>query len=111
MIYNLDMIRAFYATYEERIKKARISINHPMTYAEKVLYAHLANNNIPQGGFVRGKDYAQYNPNRVCMQDATAQMAILQFMNARRESTADFKKAYTSPLLWHAAGKSCSAPL
>ena len=88
MIYNLDMIRAFYATYEERIKKARISINHPMTYAEKVLYAHLANNNIPQGGFVRGKDYAQYNPNRVCMQDATAQMAILQFMNARRESTA-----------------------
>lgn len=88
MIYNLDMIRAFYATYEERIKKARISINHPMTYAEKVLYAHLANNNIPRGGFVRGKDYAQYNPNRVCMQDATAQMAILQFMNARRESTA-----------------------
>lgn len=88
MIYDLEMIRSFYSTYKERIDKVRAYIPHPLTYAEKVLFAHLATDNIPYGGFKRGKDYALFTPNRVCMQDATAQMAILQFMNAHRNNTA-----------------------
>lgn len=87
MIYNIDMIRSFYATYPQRVAEARKTIGHPLTYAEKVLFAHLAT--APQtGGYERGADYAEFYPNRVCMQDATAQMAILQFMNAQREQTA-----------------------
>lgn len=87
MIYNIDMIRSFYAAYPQRVAQARKAVGRPLTYAEKVLFAHLAD--APQkGGYERGTDYAQFRPNRVCMQDATAQMAILQFMNAQREATA-----------------------
>lgn len=89
MIYDLEMIRTYYSNYTENIGKVRVQINRPLTYAEKVLYAHLASKQkIPNGGFVRGKDYALFTPNRVCMQDATAQMAILQFMNAGRDKAA-----------------------
>ncbi len=87
MIYNIDMIRDFYANYSHRVSEARKAIGHPLTYAEKVLYAHLAERPT-KSGYQRGVDYAQFYPNRVCMQDATAQMAILQFMNAQRKETA-----------------------
>ena len=87
MIYNLDMIRSFYATYSQRVAEVRNKIGRPLTYAEKVLFSHLVSQ--PQErGYERGVDYAQFNPDRVCMQDATAQMAILQFMNAQRDETA-----------------------
>lgn len=87
MIYDLDMLRQFYATYAEKVKHVREQLNRPLTYAEKVLFAHLCEE-VPAGGYERGVGYAQFNPNRVCMQDATAQMAILQFMNANRCGTA-----------------------
>ena len=86
MVYNLDMIREFYAHYQERVNQARKTLGHPLTYAEKVLWAHVSG--AMQPAYKRGEDYAQFNPDRVCMQDATAQMAILQFMNAGRNTTA-----------------------
>ncbi len=87
MIYNEDMLSAFYATYAQKVAEARKEIGRPLTYAEKVLFAHTA---VPvkKGGYERGTDYELFHPNRVCMQDATAQMAILQFMNAGRQQTA-----------------------
>lgn len=63
MIYDLDMIRTFYATYMERIKNVRKQIGKPLTYAEKVLFAHLADSStLQKGGFKRGQDYAQFYP-------------------------------------------------
>ena len=57
MIYDLDMIRTFYATYMERIKNVRKQIGKPLTYAEKVLFAHLADSStLQKGGFKRGQD-------------------------------------------------------
>lgn len=86
MVYNSDMIREFYAQYSSRVIEARKKIGHPLTYAEKVLWAHAAG--VLNASYQRGEDYAQFYPDRVCMQDATAQMAILQFMNAKRDTTA-----------------------
>lgn len=87
MIYNEDMLSAFYATYGQKVTEARKKIGRPLTYAEKVLFAHTADL-VKEGGYKRGTDYELFHPNRVCMQDATAQMAILQFMNAGRQQTA-----------------------
>lgn len=86
MVYNSDMIHEFYAQYSFRVIEARKKIGHPLTYAEKVLWAHAAG--VLNASYQRGEDYAQFYPDRVCMQDATAQMAILQFMNAKRDTTA-----------------------
>lgn len=87
MIYDIKHIQSFYSDYQEKVRRVRALLGRPLTYAEKVLFAH----EVPQEhGFEhrRGADYALYNPNRVCMQDATAQMAILQFMNAGKAQTA-----------------------
>lgn len=84
MTYNIDMLRAFYSSYPQKVADARKSLQRPLTYAEKVLFAH-AISEIPSEGFKRGADYAQFSPDRVCMQDATAQMAILQFINSGRD--------------------------
>lgn len=86
MVYNSDMLQAFYAQYPSRVIEARKKFGHPLTYAEKVLWAHAAGE--LQSSYTRGEDYAQFHPDRVCMQDATAQMAILQFMNAKRDTAA-----------------------
>lgn len=86
-IYDIDMLRAFYNGYKQRIEQAREKLAHPLTCAEKILFAHLSEGQEPQT-FTRGESYATFCPDRVCMQDATAQMAILQFMNAGRERPA-----------------------
>ena len=86
MTANYDMINKVYSDYKKRLDEARLVINKPLTYAEKVLYSHLYNK--VQKGFSRGKDYVDLAPDRVAMQDATAQMALLQFMSAGRKSTA-----------------------
>ena len=86
MTANYDMINKVYSNYKKRLDEARLVINKPLTYAEKVLYSHLYNK--VQKGFSRGKDYVDLAPDRVAMQDATAQMALLQFMSAGRKSTA-----------------------
>lgn len=87
MILDLNMLRHFYANYSSKVKQARKSMERPLTYAEKVLYAHLYHDKdlVP---FKRGESYVSFRPDRVAMQDATAQMALLQFMNAGKEQVA-----------------------
>ncbi len=86
MTANFDMIKRVYSSYREKLSDARKVLNRPMTYAEKVLYTHLWEK--PTREFVRGKDYVELAPDRVAMQDATAQMALLQFMSSGRKKTA-----------------------
>jgi aconitate hydratase len=80
MTMNLDTIRAAYGRFSQRVADARALTGRPLTYAEKVLHAHLWN--VAARPFTRGKDYVDFGPDRVAMQDATAQMALLQFMSA-----------------------------
>jgi aconitate hydratase len=81
MVFDLDMIREVYRNMPARIKEARKIVNRPLTLAEKILYAHL-HTDQPIENFERGKSYVNFSPDRVAMQDATAQMALLQFMSA-----------------------------
>ncbi len=87
MIFDLDMIKAVYAKYPERIAAARKLLNKPLTLSEKILYAHLWDGEA-QEVFTRGKSYVDFAPDRVAMQDATAQMALLQFMQAGKPTAA-----------------------
>ncbi len=80
MTMNLDMIQRVYAGFPAKIAAARALLGRPLTYAEKILHAHLWE--APSAPMQRGKDYANFGPDRVAMQDATAQMALLQFMSA-----------------------------
>ncbi|MCB0500958.1 MAG: aconitate hydratase, partial [Cyclobacteriaceae bacterium] len=81
MVFDLDMIRAVYKAMPGRIAKARKMVGRPLTLTEKILYSHL-HTDQPLGKFERGKSYVEFSPDRVAMQDATAQMALLQFMSA-----------------------------
>ncbi|MDR1356219.1 MAG: aconitate hydratase [Tannerellaceae bacterium] len=87
MTLDIDILRAFYATFEDRVNDARRRINRPLTLAEKILYAHLYDFSGVKD-YMRGEDYANFRPDRVAMQDATAQMALLQFMNAGKSRVA-----------------------
>ncbi len=87
MVFDLDMIKAVYEKYPERIAAARKVLGRPMTLTEKVLYAHLWDGAANEA-FERGKSYVDFAPDRVAMQDATAQMALLQFMQAGRKKVA-----------------------
>ncbi len=84
MVFDLDMIKKVYERLPKRVEAARKLLNRPMTLAEKILYAHLYNGE-PDQTFTRGKDYVNFAPDRVAMQDATAQMALLQFMMAGKD--------------------------
>ncbi|MGB5893207.1 MAG: aconitate hydratase [Ignavibacteriaceae bacterium] len=86
MTANFDMIQKVYEGYRDNLEKARKVLNRPMTYTEKILYAHLWE--TTESGYVGGKDYVELSPDRVAMQDATAQMALLQFMSAGKKSVA-----------------------
>ncbi|MBU1099215.1 MAG: aconitate hydratase [Bacteroidetes bacterium] len=86
MTANIEMIKSVYSGYEAKIKAAREVLGRPMTYAEKVLYTHLWA--PPVIGFKGGADYVDLAPDRVAMQDATAQMAMLQFMHSGRSKAA-----------------------
>ncbi len=87
MPFDLDMIKAFYAALPQRVDEARKLLGRPLTLTEKILYAHL-HPESPLQNFKRGKDYVFFAPDRVAMQDATAQMALLQFMTAGRDKVA-----------------------
>jgi aconitate hydratase len=87
MAFDLEMIRSVYARFGERIEAARKITGKPLTLSEKILYAHLWENPTSKA-FERGKDYVDFAPDRVAMQDATAQMALLQFMQAGRPKVA-----------------------
>lgn len=87
MIFDLDMIKKVYSTFPEKVDKAKAALGRPLTLAEKILYAHL-HNEQEFGNFERGKSYVNFAPDRVAMQDATAQMALLQFMQCGRKQAA-----------------------
>lgn len=87
MAFDIEMIKAVYARYPERIAAARKLVDRPLTLSEKILYAHLYEGNATEA-FSRGKSYVDFSPDRVAMQDATAQMALLQFMQAGKKAAA-----------------------
>ena len=87
MTFDLEMIKKVYANLPARVEAARKMAGRPLTLAEKILYAHLAEA-LPAKAYERGKSYVDFNPDRVAMQDATAQMALLQFMQAGRPKVA-----------------------
>jgi len=87
MIFDFEVIKAFYGELAEKIAGIRRATGHPLTLSEKILYSHLFNQK-PEGSFKRGIDYVEFAPDRVAMQDATAQMALLQFMMAGKDQTS-----------------------
>ena len=86
-MFDLDLIQKTYENFEPRIEKARNELKRPLTLSEKILYSHLFDPEKIEN-FRRGADYVDFAPDRVAMQDATAQMALLQFMNAGKARTA-----------------------
>src|SRR3984893_4161034 len=86
MVFDLDLIKKIYTGMPAKVETARKLTGNPLTLAEKILYTHLYNR--PTTAYERGKDYVDFAPDRVAMQDATAQMALLQFMTAGRSTVA-----------------------
>ncbi|WP_185870503.1 aconitate hydratase [Blattabacterium cuenoti] len=92
MIFDFDMIRNFYSNLKFRISEVRNRIASPMTYSEKILYSHLIKktdekNNQLNNHYIRNESYLNFLPDRIAMQDATAQMALLQFMQTGKQKT------------------------
>ena len=87
MVFDIEMIKEVYARYPERIAAARAAVGKPLTLAEKILYAHLWEGNASTA-HQRGKSYVDFAPDRIACQDATAQMALLQFMQAGKAKVA-----------------------
>jgi aconitate hydratase len=87
MAFDIEMIKKVYGTMAERVDKARELVGRPLTLSEKILYSHLWEG-TPSQSFSRGKDYVDFAPDRVACQDATAQMALLQFMHAGKKTVA-----------------------
>ena len=87
MIFDLKMLREFYASFPARVDAAKAKLNRPLTLTEKILFAHLHSDN-PLVDYKRASDYVFFQVDRVAMQDATAQMALLQFMTCGRKKVA-----------------------
>lgn len=87
MAFDIEMIQKVYANMTERVDKAREVVGKPLTLTEKILYSHLWDGNADKA-FTKGKDYVDFAPDRVACQDATAQMALLQFMHAGKKTVA-----------------------
>src|SRR5437016_4421612 len=87
MVFDIDMIKKVYANFADKVKTARQVIGRPLTLTEKILYTHLWKTSATIA-YERGKSYVDFAPDRVTMQDATAQMALLQFMQAGRDKVA-----------------------
>lgn len=85
MVYDLNMLKSFYASYKGKMEHVRAALKRPLTLAEKILYTHLYNV-ADLKNYEKGEDYVNFRPDRVAMQDATAQIALLQFMNAGKEA-------------------------
>ena len=88
MAFDIEMIKKLYANFSSRVDAARKVTGKPLTLTEKILYAHLWAGDASGKAFERGKDYVDFAPDRVAMQDATAQMALLQFMQSGRDKVA-----------------------
>ena len=87
MVFDIDMIKAFYETLPSLVNAAREKLGRPLTLSEKILYSHLHEDSSLKD-YQRGDDYVFFAPDRVAMQDATAQMALLQFMMAGKAKVA-----------------------
>ncbi len=87
MAFDIEMIKGVYSRMAERVDAARKVVGKPLTLAEKILYNHLWDGKTTTS-FVRGKDYVDFAPDRIACQDATAQMALLQFMQAGKKEVA-----------------------
>jgi len=103
MAFDLKMIQSVYASMAEKINIARKATNHPLTLTEKILYSHLAEDTL-KNAYIRGEDYVNFMPDRVAMQDATAQMALLQFMMAGKETAAVPSTVHCDHLIQAKAG-------
>lgn len=86
MLFDLELVQSVYHDLSNRVEKARIMLGRPLTLVEKILYSHLSDLELNE--YKRGVDYVNFAPDRVAMQDATAQMALLQFMTAGRNKVA-----------------------
>ncbi len=86
MTFDLNIIKKYYENLPNKIGEFRGLLNRPLTLTEKILYSHLSNNLTSD--YIRGESYADFNPDRVAMQDATAQMALLQFIMAKKDRVA-----------------------
>lgn len=102
-VFDLEMIKALYAAMPEKVASARSLLGRPLTLTEKILYAHLSEE-LPQQPFERGKSYVDFNPDRVAMQDATAQMALLQFMQAGKKKVSVPSTVHCDHLIQAKAG-------
>ena len=98
MVFDLEMIKAVYNRYPERVAAARKLVNKPLTLSEKILYTHLWDGNANEA-YERGNSYVDFAPDRVAMQDATAQMALLQFMQAGKTKVAVPSTAHADHLI------------
>ena len=87
MAFDINLIRNVYNTFPGKLEKIRTLLQRPLTLTEKILYTHLYEGKV-SGPFERGSDYVDFQPDRVAMQDATAQMALLQFMQAGKDKVA-----------------------
>ena len=87
MAFNIEMIEKVYKEIKTKVDKARELTQKPLTLSEKILYSHLWSDNLDTP-FTRGKDYVDFAPDRIACQDATAQMALLQFMQAGKKKVA-----------------------
>ena len=85
MTFNIDLIQKYYHDLPAGIDKLRRLTKRPLTFTEKILFTHLSGK---LKDFQRGRDYVEFNPDRIAMQDATGQMALLQFMMADRDNVA-----------------------
>jgi aconitate hydratase len=103
MVFDLDLIKKVYKEMPGKIGAARKLLDKPLTLAEKILYTHLYRE-LPSMAYDRGKDYVDFAPDRVAMQDATAQMALLQFMTAGRNTVAVPSTVHCDHLIQAKAG-------
>ncbi|WP_340077419.1 aconitate hydratase [Leptobacterium sp. I13] len=87
MAFDIEMIKKVYSQFPKKVDKARKLVDKPLTLSEKILYAHLWDE-MPSKPYIRGKDYVEFAPDRIACQDATAQMALLQFMHAGKPKVA-----------------------
>ncbi len=109
MAFDIDMIKGVYATFADRVNIARDLVGKPLTLSEKILYTHLWEGN-PTKAFVRGKDYVDFAPDRIALQDATAQMALLQFMQAGKPKVAVPTTTHCDHLIQAKSGAATDLP-
>lgn len=110
MVYDIEMMRTFYASYAMHVDAVQRKLGKAMTLAEKILYAHLYDEKT-LCAFRRGEDYVNFRPDRVAMQDATAQMALLQFMNSGQQRVAVPSTVHCDHLIQAYKGASADLPV